>query len=638
MRSAATNADTGSRPRALLAWLGEALEGLDLGVDRTRVAPAELRRIRIVSGATLAMVAIGIPSAAQYFRVGVLREGITLWAIVLAALVNLVVLRRTLRPQLAGHIALVLLCCAQVMSILGTGGFYDPNFAWLYLLPVGAAVAVGPRGAVGWLACTLVLTVGFWALPGLGIELPNRIPEASRHAQALFDRITAILGLAAIAGGFVFGQRRAEHDLERTNRELMREAAYVKLLQHAAVSANEATSLDEALRDGVQGICAAMGWPVGHAFRVDERGRLISSGIFHVDEPAHYDRLRRVTEQRSFDPGSGMPGRALASKRPESLHDLGESPEASRAHLAGSLGLATAFAVPVLVFGEVRAVLEFSTPAALPPDERLLEVLAHIGVQLGRVAERSAFQDRVRQSQKMEAIGQLAAGIAHEVNNPMSYVRTNLNSLRDEWGTLVGELAKIELDGAASARVGELEALIDESLEGVDRTIAIVRDVNEFSRSASADFGEVELEEVIEGAFRVASARAAPGVSFQRRYRELPPVHGSGNQLRQVFVNLIVNAIQAVGDCGQISIEAESLGREISVRVIDDGRGIDPSTREQLFEPFFTTKAVGEGTGLGLFVSWEIVRNHGGTIDVESEPNGGASFEVRLPVGDARRS
>ena len=288
----------------------------------------------------------------------------------------------------------------------------------------------------------------------------------------------------------------------------------------------------------------------------------------------------------------------------------------------------------MVVHGEVRAVLEFGSTQPAPGAARLVDVFAHIGRQLGRVAERTTLQDRLRQSQKMEAVGQLAAGLAHEINNPMSYVRSNLHGLREEWDALRSKLAGTDESG----RLDELQALIDESLEGVDRTIAIVKDVREFSHfggASGADREAVDLAELVEGALRVASTRARAGVVFARDYGKGPRVPCHANSIRQVLVNLIVNAVQAVGDAGRIRLATGADGATAFARVEDDGPGMSAETRERLFDPFFTTKPVGEGTGLGLYVSYEIVRSHGGEIEVHSEPGVGTSFEVRLPLDGA---
>jgi two-component system NtrC family sensor kinase len=288
--------------------------------------------------------------------------------------------------------------------------------------------------------------------------------------------------------------------------------------------------------------------------------------------------------------------------------------------------------VPVPSSGEVIAVIEFFGTDLAPLDPRLIAVLADVGSQIGRVAERIRLHDRLRQSQKLESIGQLAAGIAHEINNPMAYVRSNLSILREEWTALTGWTEKDDWNEEAKQRLAECEELIDESLEGVDRTVAIVRDVREFSHANESQAGHVDLNDLVEGALRVATPQQPPNVVVERRYGELPTVDCRPGQLSQVFLNLIVNAYQAMGEGGSLSVSTEVVGLEVVITVEDDGTGIAAEHLERLFDPFFTTKPTGEGTGLGLYVSYEIVRNHGGTILVSSPPHGGARFQIRIPV------
>jgi signal transduction histidine kinase len=561
-------------------------------------------------------------------------------AAVLAGLVNLALLRVWPRPNVGGHVAMFVYASIVGITAASVGGYYSPNIGWLYTIPLCAAVVVGQRGSLFWTAITTLMLVGFWELPNLGIHLPNHIPPEARHANALFTRLLALISVAVLGATFVAGQRRAERELARTSEERRREKAYVELIMHAAVSANEASSFEDALQESLERIANAMGWIGGHVCTVRDDGYLVSSGIFHVDEPERFQALLDVTLNKAWPPGQGIAGRALMNRRPEFVGELEENDPQGRAALANSLGFSSAFAVPIFVNGEIPVVMEFVSADPLPDIEDLTRVFSHIGVQLGRVAERSAMQDRLRQAQKLEAVGQLAAGIAHEINNPMSYVRSNLHTLRSEWDGIAAKLREGErTDPASSHRIDECQELIDESLEGVERTIAIVRDMREFSHSGGALASQrerVDLSELLTGALRVASAQAPGGVVFTDELTAGLWTICAAGQLQQVFVNLVVNAIHAVGEHGHIKITSGRRGDEVFVRIEDDGTGMSATTRERLFDPFFTTKPVNEGTGLGLSVSYEIIRSHHGRIEVTSEPGEGASFEIRLPAASAR--
>jgi PAS domain S-box-containing protein len=249
------------------------------------------------------------------------------------------------------------------------------------------------------------------------------------------------------------------------------------------------------------------------------------------------------------------------------------------------------------------------------------------------ISDQVLLEAQLRQSQKLESVGQLAAGVAHEINNPMAYVRSNLGQLRSDWDDVCKELHAMGM--VESARLAECEGLIDDSLEGVDRTIAIARDMREFAHAGSEDRTLTHVNALVETCVRFSGAHRAGSVSIDEVYGDPHAVMASPSQLQQVVVNLLVNALQAVGESGQVRIETGREGNETVITVDDDGAGVSESARERLFDPFFTTKEAGEGTGLGLYVSYQIIQAHAGTIVVGASPAGGARFEIRLPAAPA---
>lgn len=608
------------------SWLQRIQSLLDLGIPSAELSRERMRRVRTISGVTFAMTWVALFSIVQSWFVGHPEIITYLVVATTAGAANLLLLRILRNPALSGHVAVAILALLIVASATGSGGFYNPAFAWVYILPLAAAVVVELRGAALWTGITVALAVGFWMLPELGIHLRDRTPPDLRSVHALTGRVLTIAALGAIGVGFVVAQRRTASELER-------ETTYLELVMHAAVSANQARSFEHALGDALERICSAMGWIAGHVLEVHEDGSCSHTGIIHSALPEG-SPLVRMSLSRTFVPGDGLPGRAIASGSPQIVTHLEWSqrrapgPSRERGLAARALGLSAAVAVPVLVRGRVRAVLEFASRRALPDPERLIEVFTHIGVQLGRVAERTELQERIRQTQKMEAVGQLAAGLAHEINNPMSFVRSNLHTLRE-----------MQLSGKESGTHSEdFQELIDESLDGVERTISIVRDVMQFSRAGGpgpAAWETADVNDLLRDSLRVARSDVPPGVRFEVDPGELPPLRCAANGLRQVFLNLIVNAVQAVGEHGRVRLVTRPERDAILVRVEDDGPGLAPGDREKLFDPFFTTKPVGQGTGLGLTISYEIVQGHGGTIQVDSEPGQGAGFEVRLPLDPA---
>ena len=287
---------------------------------------------------------------------------------------------------------------------------------------------------------------------------------------------------------------------------------------------------------------------------------------------------------------------------------------------------------------------EHRLPAREPGLERIWQVTASpIGsptddarsvlVLADDTTERSRLERQLRQAQKMESVGQLAAGIAHEINNPMAYVSANLRAMAESWEELrkrAGEEPRVR------SELAELETLIQDSTEGVDRAIAIVRDVREFAHAGGEEAGAVaDLGEILGSCVRFASIAGVRGVAIHPHVEEPLRVPGASGPLRQVFLNLLVNALQAVPSGGNVWLEARREGRRAIVAVHDDGPGIAEELASRVFDPFFTTKGVGEGTGLGLYISYQIVLNHDGDIRVGAGPHGGACFEVSLPLADA---
>jgi PAS domain S-box-containing protein len=231
---------------------------------------------------------------------------------------------------------------------------------------------------------------------------------------------------------------------------------------------------------------------------------------------------------------------------------------------------------------------------------------------------------------RLAAVGELVAGLAHEINNPLAFVRSNLALLgqhakaMNEFETL-GPKLRDEI-------VDESRQLVEESLEGVDRATGIVRGVRRFIQAGSPSRETIDLNDLLKDAVDMLRPRLQPPqVDIAFEPGELSAVRCASQELRQVFLNLLLNAVDAVGREGRVSAATRATAEGVVVEIADDGCGMQKETIERIFDPFFTTKPVGEGTGLGLGISWNIVEAHGGRIEVESERGQGSVFRVHLP-------
>ena len=251
------------------------------------------------------------------------------------------------------------------------------------------------------------------------------------------------------------------------------------------------------------------------------------------------------------------------------------------------------------------------------------------------VREVATLRNRLLLSARLAAVGELAAGIAHEINNPIAFVRSNLGLLHEHWQQIAKEQGLDAPSHPLHELVQEGHDMLCESLEGIDRAASIVRDVQDFSHSGAGERQLVDVHVLLDRVVRVTRPQIGPLVALERDYAGEGLVSVSPQRLVQVFLNLLVNAIHAVGEQGTIWIDTYREEGELVVRIRDDGCGISPEHLERVFDPFFTTKPVGEGTGLGLSISYEIIRSEGGELEVESVEGRGTTLCVRLPRADA---
>jgi signal transduction histidine kinase len=250
-----------------------------------------------------------------------------------------------------------------------------------------------------------------------------------------------------------------------------------------------------------------------------------------------------------------------------------------------------------------------------------------------RNTELLATQTHLVQAEKMAALGTVVAGVAHELRDPVNFMATGVVPLRRDAAKVLSRIPAEALDRKGQRVVQRVDKLLDAVENGAGRIVAIVESLRSFSRQDDADAVEADLHEGLDATLVLLEGRRKGAeVEVTRDYADLPRVRCHATQLEQVWMNLLVNAIQASESGDTITVSTRRDAQYVTVAIADTGCGIPEELRERIFDPFFTTKDVGEGTGLGLSILHGIVRNHAGTITVESEVGEGTAFTVRLPI------
>jgi two-component system, NtrC family, sensor kinase len=266
-----------------------------------------------------------------------------------------------------------------------------------------------------------------------------------------------------------------------------------------------------------------------------------------------------------------------------------------------------------------------------------------------RQAELERLQAQIVHSEKMASLGQLAAGVAHELNNPAGFIHGNMEFLEErieDLERLFSMYMAVPLPPEVESAIAELKksmgfenafddfrSMIVDCRTGAERIRDVVQNLRLFSRLDEAEFKRVDIHSGIESTIRLLSRYYTSGkITLRREYGDVPPVNCYAGQLNQAWMNLLVNAAQAVNEVGEVIVRTGSAGAQAWVSISDDGPGIPPENISRIFDPFFTTKAIGQGTGLGLSITYGIIERHGGTIAVESKPGAGTTFRVTIPI------
>jgi two-component system NtrC family sensor kinase len=557
-----------------------------------------------------------------------------------------------------------------------------------------------PLGARFWTPTVAGLTGSAAAALALGVGSPGAWP--------LVGALVPFPAFSGIAIGYGLLERKRRRELERLRdiqadeilystgqlqgkfRDLETKLEQLSLLIDLAAAVNATLDVETIYTQTLQRLVHGMGYQAAHLFLVDPdrqtvRGHRMAGG---VEAGARFEEV----EFRLDDSRSGA-ARVATSGRPIVVEDVETTAEPINVHTARSLGMRSMLMVPLRVKERVFGVLNVSSSEPGRVGEADLELLTGVANHVALAVDRAeSFQtieelsrdleDKVRvrteqlrtaheelqaaykelqaaqvqlvQREKMASVGQLVAGVAHELNNPIGFVYSNVTTLEDFARRLRGMLdvyRGIALPESERARVQVewdtrkvdyalkyLDSMTRGIKEGAERARKIVRDLRVFARSQDDVWQTVDVHEELESSLTLLNHLLKDRVTVHRKFGEVPPVECIRSQIDQVFLNLLANAAQAIQGPGAITIETRADDGMAVLTISDTGPGIPADVISRIFDPFFTTKPVGEGTGLGLSISYEIVKKHGGDIRAESEDGAGAAFTVRLPIarGTAR--
>ena len=400
----------------------------------------------------------------------------------------------------------------------------------------------------------------------------------------------------------------------------------------------EAATLSEATPKIIRAVCEAEGWDFGGIWEVDREHKVLRCAEMWHRPDAPLQAIASQTRTLSFARGEGLPGRVWAKQHAVLIDDVAADGDYRRAEVALAAGLRSALAFPIIIGGDVIAVVDFIGQSIPRADGRLLEMFGVIGRQLGLFferkrseVERRTLEAQLRQAQRIEAIGQLSGGIAHDFNNILAAIVGNV------------QLAMMDVPADHPA-VESLEQISQASA----RARTLVQQILTFARQRPQQRQVVDVGPIVDESARLLRAIVPASVEFVCRVApDVPDVLADATQFEQVIVNLGTNAWHALdGHPGQIRIELRGVtiddasarllnglspGRWAVLSVQDTGRGMPPEVLERMFEPFFTTKHAGKGTGLGLSVVHGIVKTHGGVVHVTSKQGEGTTFDIYFP-------
>ena len=419
----------------------------------------------------------------------------------------------------------------------------------------------------------------------------------------------------------------------------------VTLIDHAQ---RRHIDLSDILRFYLKKVCRFSKWPIGVIYFLPEKEpfNLITSDIHFIK----HEKKFTPTIKYLFKKGEDLALQTIQADAPLSSNLVIENKDTIIS------GITWSYALPLHYYDKVIGVAQFFSKRNHENKIEQLEFVAHATRHINMIIERETSGKNIKnnnlkleatlkklketqmqlvQHSKMISIGELTAGMAHEINNPMGYVQNNLATLKKYVTTLTTTLKNSQSAALQDKNIefilSDIDNLFSESFEGIQQILSIVAGLKSFSRTTDTTFSSCDINQCIENSLKMARNELKSKCTLTKQLSNLPDVYGNANLLTQVFVNLIVNASQAISDQGVITVKTFVERTKVVIVISDTGCGIAPINLPKVFDPFFTTKPVGIGCGLGLSISYGIIKDHGGSIEIETKENVGTTFIIRLP-------
>ena len=449
----------------------------------------------------------------------------------------------------------------------------------------------------------------------LRIEIPAHIPK---------NEIGEIYSALGVFKENIIQRRLAVKNFDH-------EQALKELLQIITISANESRTLGEVAPLCLKSICLTMDWPVGHLYVLPKgKDELVSSKIWYVETSETFDKFISITESTPMSSGVGLPGRVLATNEPAWIKDVTKDENFPRSKLADEIGVRAGFAFPVVVEDKTIAVFEFFSNLAIEPNQKLLETMKTLGIQIGRVVEREQTENKLEKLVKKRT-----AELERSNSSLQDFVNIASHDLKEPLRKIVtfGDLLQIKNeshDAKGNEYISRIQSATLRMQALLEDLLNYSKVTNETRPFEKVDFNKVFKEILIDLEDRISETMGTVNIN------DIPGIMADPVQMHHLFLNLIGNSLkyhrEGVPPVVSIYCQDSNMGH-IQIIVEDNGIGLDDKYRKKIFLPFerLHGKEHYSGTGIGLAICQKIIDHHNGIIDVHSTPNEGSKFVITLP-------